>query len=299
MKDLQSFQDMSHSEFINFFIKNLQRSITGWDYFVDWNKVKNNVGLINTELNILNSLIGSKNIEIDFINLCKKYPEIKPVLPVLIAVRRGKLNDQPILLDGNTLSVAEVDYLFTKKGDDFVSLKKFLLQSGLKELFQDRTVKNLVDYVTGVEVGMDTNGRKNRTGKIMETIVENTLKGICFKKGMEYGIQMNAKSIKNRWGITVPTDKSKRKFDFVVFNRNKITLMEVNFYRGGGTKLKATVGEYITLAKMMRSSDIKFVWVTDGLGWKSSHIPLEEAFAKNEYIFNLYMINNGILEEIL
>ncbi len=299
MKDLIFYKGASEKEVFNYFLETLQRSITGWDYFVDWEKVKKNVAEVHTELNILNSLIGSTNVEQDFIDLCKKYPEVKSALPILIAVRKSKLRDLPIMEDEKTFSVVEVENLFDKKGDNYDGLLQFFNDSGLKEIFQDRSVKNLVDYVTGVEVGMDTNGRKNRTGTIMEKMVEEKIKEIVQRKGFEYGKQMTVEEIKHRWNVVVPTDKSKRRFDFVVFNGKEPIIFEVNFYRGGGTKLKATAGEYIELGKLMKDANIKFVWLTDGLGWRSSHLPLESAFLKNEYILNLHMINEGVLEELL
>lgn len=299
MKDLKFYKGATEKEVFNYFLKTLQRSITGWDYFVDWEKVKKNVTEVHTELNILNSLIGSIDVEQDFIDLCKKYPEVKSALPILVAVRKSKLRDLPIMENAKTFSVVEVENLFDKKGNNYDGLLQFFNDSGLKDMFQDRNVKNLVDYVTGVEVGMDTNGRKNRTGMIMEKIVEEKIKEIVQRKGFEYGKQMTVEEIKHRWNVVVPTDKSKRRFDFVVFNGKETILFEVNFYRGGGTKLKATAGEYIELGKLMKNANIKFVWLTDGLGWRSNHLSLESAFLKNEYILNLHMINEGVLEEIL
>lgn len=299
MKRLKYYKGTLQEDVFTNFIDTLQRSITSWDYFVDWVKVKKNVDEVYTELNILNSLLGSVDIEKDFYNLCKKYPEVKKALPILIAVRRNQLGDLPIMENVETFSVIEVQDLFEEENTNYKGLLKFFNDSGLKEIFKDGSIKNLVDYITGVEVGMDTNGRKNRTGGIMEEIVEKKIKAIAERRGFEYGEQMTVSAIKRRWNITVPTDKSKRKFDFVVFNGKEITLFEVNFYRCGGTKLKATAEEYINLDNLMRSSNIKFAWITDGLGWKNSHISLENAFVKNDYIFNLGMINNGILEEIL
>lgn len=299
MKDLKFYKGASEKEIFNMFLETLQRSITGWDYFVDWEKVKNNVSDMYTELNILNSLVGSANIEEDFLSLCRKYPEVKKALPILIAVRKEKLKDLPIMENEKTLSVVEIDNLFDEKDIGYKGLHRFLRDSGLAQVFQDRKIKSLVDYVTGVEVGMDTNGRKNRTGVVMERIVEKRLKKIVEKRGFEYGRQMSVDQIKQRWGVVVPTDKSKRKFDFVVFNGEEPILFEVNFYRGGGTKLKATAGEYVELDNLMKKAGIKFVWVTDGLGWKSSHRSLEEAFLKNEHLFNLHMLSEGVLEEVL
>jgi type II restriction enzyme len=110
---------------------------------------------------------------------------------------------------------------------------------------------------------------------------------------------MTAKKIEDKWGKDVPTDKAKRRFDFVVNTGNELILFEVNFYRGGGSKLKATAGEYIGLEEIFKSSGLKFIWITDGLGWLTASTYLEEAFINNDYIFTLKMIKDGILEEVL
>jgi type II restriction enzyme len=299
MKELEHYKSMTQDKVFEKFLNTLQRSITSWDYFVNWEKVLSNVDIYKTELNILNSLIGNTNMEEEFITLCKKYPEIKKALPILIAVRSKQIKDLPVLVDKDSLSILEVRDLFEESNSDYQSLKEFFVDSGLKDIFLDRTIKNLVDYVTGVEVGMDTNGRKNRTGKHMEDIVELEIKKICNLKNLEYGKEMTAKEIKGKWQIVVPTDKSKRRFDFVIKNGQKIILIEVNYYRGGGTKLKATAGEFINLSLLLKQPNISFVWITDGLGWLTARKPLEEAFYKNDFIFNLKMIKEGILEEIL
>ena len=299
MRNLDFYKGNTEEEIFSAFLGGLQKSISGWDYFVNWKKVKNMVDSVKIELNLLNSLIGSTNIERDFIEILEKYPEVLKALPILIAVREEKLKKMSILLNRDTLKVEDVNNIFNSENIQKDTLLKFFTESGLKNIFEDRTVKSLTDYVTGVEVGMDTNGRKNRTGTLMEDIVEQEIAKLCEKKGYEYGRQMSVEAIKNRWGITIPTVISARKFDFTIFNGKEAILFETNFYSSGGTKLKATAGEYIELGRLMKENNIKFVWITDGLGWKGNHIPLREAFEQNDYIFNLAMIKQGILEEIL
>lgn len=299
MKNLKYYGDLTEKEVFEDLKNSLQKSITTWGYFVDWEKVKKNVSNLNTELNILNSLIGSSNIENDFLSICKKYPEVKNALPILIAVRKKQLKDLPILISPSQLEVLDIKELFEEENIDYDNLVKFFRESGLMEIFQDKRIKNLVDYVTGIEVGMDTNGRKNRTGILMEALVEEEIKNICIKNNYEYGTQMTAQKVKERWGKEVPTDKARRCFDFVVNTGKELVLFEVNFYRGGGSKLKATAGEYIGLEEILKGSNLKFVWITDGLGWLTAATYLEEAFIKNDYIFTLKMIKDGVLEEVL
>ena len=158
-----------------------QDSIFTWDYFTNFEKVKLNVQKVKVELNILNSLIGEENIEEEFINLICEYPKTRQALPLLIAVRKDKLNDTPIITDIYTLMAENKKYIFY---DDITENIKYELliffrESGLKDIFKNKYIKNLVDYCFGVEVGFDTNARKNRTGTLMENIVSNYLDKFC------------------------------------------------------------------------------------------------------------------------
>ena len=152
----------------------------------------------------------------------------------------------------------------------------------------------------GVEVGLDSNGRQNRGGTIMEDIVGAFVNDFCVKNGYEFMPQARSKNIKAKWGVDVKVDKSERSFDFAVFNpqNNKIKLFETNFYNGGGSKLKAVCGEFRNLYDELKAQDIDFVWVTDGLGWHTTKRPLEETYNHNEYVFNLNILEAGILNEL-
>ena len=134
----------------------------------------------------------------------------------------------------------------------------------------------------------------------MEDIVEVFVKEFCEEKGFRYLAQANSQKIKNEFGITIEVDKSSRSFDFVIFNSetNEIKLIETNFYNGGGSKLKAVCGEFITLFNELKRQDIDFIWITDGLGWQTTKRPLEETYNHNEYVFNLNMLENNILNEL-
>lgn len=167
-------------------------------------------------------------------------------------------------------------------------------------LFKKDGIKNLVDYVIGVEVGLDSNGRKNRGGALMEKIVESYIKKLCVENGFKYLSQARSTEIKTKWGIEVKVDKSERSFDFAVYNskNKKIKLIEINFYNGGGSKLKAVCGEFKDLYRELKKQDIDFIWITDGLGWNTTKRPLEETYNNNDYVFNLSMLEEGILSKL-
>jgi hypothetical protein len=276
-------------------VDGFKSSIKTWDYFVNWDKASANSADLEISLNKLNYLLGKENLKDEFAKLYQSNPDIVKALPVLLAVRENKLE----VFDKVTKESEFFD--FSNGKDGAVKYFEFIEKSGLARLFQKDGIKNLVDYVMGVEVGLDSNGRKNRGGTLMEEIVGAYIKDFATKRGFEYLAQARATEIKTKWGYDVEVDKSERSFDFAVYNpqTKKLRLFETNFYNGGGSKLKAVCGEFRSLYDELTKQDIDFVWVTDGLGWKTAERPLEETFNHNNgQVFNLNMLEDNILEEL-
>lgn len=279
-----------------------QDSIFTWDYFTDFEKVKQNIRKVEKELNLLNYLIGKENIEDEFIKLVREYPKVRTALPLLIAVRADKLRDMPIISDLLTLIAENKSDIFYGDTIDEKELLAFFQNSGIKDILQNKNVKNLVDYCFGVEVGMDTNARKNRTGTLMENLVGKYLDGFCQKHGnYEYIDQATKEKIKQKFGYEIKIDKNSRRFDFALYDKikNKLFLIEVNYYGGGGSKLKATAGEYKYLNDFLKEQGLTLVWITDGTGWLTALRPLEETFNHNEHVLNIEMLKNGVFEKIV
>lgn len=275
-------------------------SIFSWDYFSDFKKISENSFKIKIQLNILNSILGQGNIESKFLVLIKTYPEIRTVLPLLIAVR--KFDKQ--ILDKETFEIKEVVNLFNAKKDfEEKEMLKFFNESGLKEIFESKKISNLEDYIFGVETGLDSNARKNRTGDLMEDIVEAFVKDLCDKNPwFEYKEQATASFMKTTWNIDVQSDKSSRRFDFAIYDGNKqeVYLIEVNYYGWGWSKLKAVAWEFAWLYDFMQTQNIKFFWLTDWLGWNTALKPLEEAYNKMDgNIYNIEMLKEWILDELI
>ena len=301
MKDLDFYNNTfnvgDEESVFSLFLKNLKPGNMLWTYFVNWKKVFNNINNIEVELNTLNYLIGKKNFGTSFRTLVKKNPDIIKVLPAL-AVRAGEgLAKFDILIDYKKGELEFEEYSFTeydsKEIDKYIA---FLEGVGIKDLLQNKKIKNLVDYMIGVEAGLDSNARKNRAGKAMEEIVEIFIKDLCKKKKYQYEKEVNAKTIKEKFGYDVPVDKQNRRYDFVVDAGKKPIIFEVNFYNSkGGSKLKATAGEYIGLYNILKKKKIQFVWVTDGPGWRFVKAGLSEAFREMDYIFNLHSLEKGVL----
>lgn len=206
-----------------------------------------------------------------------------------------------ILVDFQNKKLRYEEFDFTKEKITDEDIEKYLIfvkETGLKDLIVKRNIKNFVDYMIGVEAGLDSNARKNRSGHAMENIVEIFIKDVCEKNNFRYLKEANSEKIKKELGYDVPVDKSSRRYDFVIDNGNELFIIESNFYGGGGSKLKSTAGEYRNLFDVL-AGKYKFLWITDGKGWEQTKNPLRETFDHNDFIFNLAMLENGILEYVL
>ena len=276
-------------------------SIADYGFYVNFDKVYRNVDDIKVELNILNSLIGSNNIEEEFRRILSKYPEILQCIPILLAVRASEIYCQDerggILFDFNPkkLSVSTVDDL-----DKYIY---FMKETGLFNLFREHIINNLVDYVMGVETGLDSNGRKNRGGHLMEDLVEQFIIKAGFVKGVNYFKEMYIHEITEKWGIDLfaisNQGTTEKRFDFVVKTDHMIYVIETNFYSGGGSKLNETARSYKTLALESNTiNGLTFVWFTDGKGWNSAKNNLKETFDVMEHIYNIKDLENNIISEV-
>lgn len=280
-------------------ILTITSTIFSWDYFSEFKKISENTFKIKVQLNILNSLLGEKNIESKFLELVKTYPETREILPLLIAVR----DFDKQILNRETLEIQEIKQLFNKNMS-FIDqdMLDFFNKSWLKQVFQNKYISNLNDYIFWIETWLDSNARKNRTGDLMEDLVEEFVKDLCIEKWFKYKEQATASFIKNEWWVDVRSDKSSRRFDFAIFNpnNNKIYLLEVNYYGWWWSKLKAVAWEFAWLYEFMKEQNIPFYWITDWLGWNTVLKPLEEAYNKMEgNIYNLEMLKDSILNRLI
>ena len=279
----------------NEWLETFRSSIATYDYYVDFEKVYGNIDAIKIELNILNSLIGSKNIEADFEKLLNDYPQILKCIPILLAVRGREI----YAIDGDG------EYLFNFKKANYSAeeYKMFMRKTGLFTLISEHIINNLVDYVTGVEVGLDSNGRKNRGGHLMEDLVESYLKKSGLVRDVDYFKEMYISEIEEKWGIDLSNisnqGKAEKRFDFVVRKGSMIYGIETNFYTGGGSKLNETARSYKTIALETREIDgFTFVWFTDGEGWKSARHNLEETFDVMDDIYCIKDLEDGVIDTL-
>jgi type II restriction enzyme len=247
---------------------------------------------MKVELNILNSLIGSKDIENEFEGLLRRYPEVLKCIPILLAVRQMEIKAQ----DEN----GSYSYNFKEPNQTIEQYKYFMRKTGLFDLIANHIINNLFDYTTGVEAGLDSNGRKNRGGDLMEDLVEGYIKRSSIK---EYYKEMYLHEITDKWGIDLSAlsnnGKAEKRFDFVVKTDNMIYGIETNFYTGGGSKLNETARSYKKLAEEVEEIEgFTFVWFTDGRGWISARNNLEETFDILETIYSIDDLENGIIDKV-
>lgn len=290
----------SEDQVFDYLTSNLKPSNTLWSYFVNWEKVFENTKKIELSLNVLNYLIGKDDFDKEFKFLLKQNPSVAQVLPALVVRDGSNTKELKILVDFRNKKLVYEDFDFTKKELGDGDIEKYLIfvkETGLKDLITNKKIKNLVDYMIGVEAGLDSNGRKNRGGHAMEDIVEVFISDLCKRKKLKYLKEANAEKINTEFGYNVPVDKSSRRYDFVIDIGKEPLIIETNFYGVSGSKLKSTAGEYRNLFDVLNGK-YKFIWITDGPGWKSITRPLRETFDHNEYLFNLNMLEKGILENI-
>ena len=261
------------------FMSQLKETNQTLDFFCDFGKISANVADVEMSLNTLNYLIGREDLSQGVKDIWQRDPKVFEVLGILIAVRdEGK---KPVV-DGDGNVVLLKSYFESAE-----KVEEFLCGTGLAEVFQSRRIKNLVDYVFGIETGLDTNARKNRSGHIMEGTVARILNenDIAFRQEV-YSSEFPELSI-------LGTDE--KRFDFFIETTRKKYLIEVNFYSGGGSKLNEVARAYTELAPKVNSlTGFEFVWITDGIGWKSARNKLEEAYNTIPSVYNLTNISSFV-----
>lgn len=289
----------SINDLLDEFCKTLIDTNISYDYFVEWDKIKKNVEKYNPEICLLNSLIGSKDVQSDLTALLARYPEITVVFPLIIAVRELKNDSIKVIEDGSIQA-----YTFKRQdklnSSEINRVVNFCRRSGILSLFSDFRIKDLRDYLLGVEVGMDTHARKNRSGQAMELALKPSLDDLKIRiPSIEVIAQKKFNYIKEKYGIAIPEALRDRKFDFIIKKQNSFVNIEVNYYSGTGSKPQEIVDSYINRQNELKNAGWNFVWVTDGIGWPSQLNQIKIAFQHIDYLLNLNFTNRGMLYDII
>lgn len=265
----------------NNFLEQLKITNATLDYFTDFKKIENNINKISIKLNQLNFLIGKSNLKECIEELFEENPKCFEVLNMLIAVRDSK---KVFCINQEKEFVSLDSYLHCP-----IKIYEYIKETGLEDLFKNKKIKNLEDYVFGIEVGLDTNARKNRGGTQMSSIVED-----YFKK---YNIKYNKEVSTKNFSELKILGTDIKVFDYIITTKNKTYLIEVNFYSAGGSKLNEVARSYNDLARKINKLDnFEFVWITDGQGWKTAKNKLEEAYMNISRVYNLTTLHDFLKE---
>ncbi len=284
------------------FLDTLIDTNRSYSFFVDWDKVKEHVEQYKVELNILNSLIGSRQFDDDLRVILSNYPQVLPVIPILLAIR--ELNFK-VIEDFSTKDLHIVNYNFNvrvltqKEIEDIV---KFFEKTGLKKFFLELSTKSIQDYVIGVEVGLDTHARKNRSGNAMELLLEPIIKSIATKENGFSAVllQKQFSILESNYGIKISQSIRNKKADFILTKNNgKVIDIEVNFFADAGSKPQEIVGSYIDRQNELKKNGFDFIWITDGSVWRGQENGLHRCLNELDYFLNLHFVRIGLLEEIL
>lgn len=281
---------MEKRNFANW-LKTFRKSINRYDYYTDFAKVYERAERFKKQIYLLNSLVCSKNIEQEFEELLTEYPSCLNAVPILLAVRNSEIYCQDEL--------GAVNYDFDEPHQSIEQYKYFMRETGLFDMLQNHIISNLYDYVTGVEVGLDSNGRKNRGGHQMERLVESFL----IQAGVTYHKEMYLADVEKTFGLDLSAisaaGTSTKRFDFVVETSNRVFGIETNFYASGGSKLNETARSYKMIAEESKNIEgFAFVWITDGGGWYSARKNLKETFNVLDTLYNIKDLEDGIFMEL-
>lgn len=268
-----------------------------YDFFVNWDKVTKNRDAFKYELALLKSLKNCSNPLSDFRDLLKKYPEVIKVIPILLACRDGLIN----VLNSIETGLAYKSFDFSKSKYDSKEIDDIVhFTKDTKLLDMLCEMDSAIDYLLGVEVGLDTNARKNRSGLFLEKMVTETLKELSARNpGLVFVEQKSFGYIEDKYKVKIPPTLRDRKLDYAVINKDKATNIEVNFYSGTGSKPSEIVSSYINRSEVLSSAGWKFVWLTDGQGWKKMQRPLRVGVENMDYVINSQLLRQGLLEHIL
>jgi len=268
-----------------------------YDFFVNWTKVTKNRDAFKYEVALLKSLKNSTNPVSDLRDLLTKYPEVVKVIPILLACRDGLikvLNSLETDLQYKTFDFSKSNYNAT----DISDITHFAKNTGLLEILCK--MDSTTDYLLGVEVGLDTNARKNRSGLFLETMVTETLSELSSRNpSLLFVEQKSFGYVEDKYSVRIPSTLRDRKFDYAVINDGKATNIEVNFYSGTGSKPSEIISSYINRGEVLSSAGWKFVWLTDGMGWRKMRNPLRVGVENMNFVINAYLLRKGLLESIL
>ena len=277
-------------------LKTFTDNINNWNYYVNYNTAYKNTTAVKRQLALLNTLKGAENIEEEFKDLVKEYPECLKAIPLLLAVRE------------NVIAITEndrcLDFNFNNMNYNVDLYVEFMQKTGIFELLQSHVIGDLIDVGLGINIGLDSNARKNRGGDQMEDLVEFFMKAAGFEKDVTYFKEMYLEEVEKKWGYDLSAISAEgtatKRFDFVAKPRNssEVYICECNCYSSSGSKLNETARSFKTISLEARHiQHVHFIWFTDGAGWFKTKKNLKETYDVQDDIYNINDLKNGIIKE--
>lgn len=307
-----NFLNYSFSDLFSLFLENLIPTNRGFNYFVNWKNIKGYEEYL-PEIHALDVLIGCDDclFRSRFDNLLSKFPSVLQLFPFLFGLSKKERKDlyggksDLCLIRGTFGGVDYLNYSFssyktTLSKKEINAYYDFFEQMGLKELYQSIIKKSTLDYIIGVLVGMDSNGRKNRGGSVFELACQPFIEDVAKKNKVELLVQKKF-NVLRKFGFSISDDIASRRADFILVDRKKKQAIniEVNFYNSTGSKPEEIIDSYITRQSKLKENGLCFALVTDGECWKKARNQLLEGFRKINFLLNFYMLKHGMIEEIL
>ena len=264
------------------FISQLAETNATLDFYTDFSKIRENVRSIEIKLNTLNYLIGKMDLDAAVKELWNNDKRVFSILDILIATRKEQ--------NKKYLDDMGKPHLIHELLGSYEGVIKFLKETGMAEVLQNKDIKNLVDYVFGVEAGLDTHARKNRSGDITELLLHRILTA----NGIEHRMEVYSHEFPE---LQKALGADEKRFDFVIETKRCTYLIEVNFYNGGGSKPNEVARAYRELSPIVNKVDgFEFIWVTDGQGWNSARNKLEEAYNEIDRMYNFESLGDFLKE---
>lgn len=277
-------------------LKTFTDNINGWNYYVNFDTAYKNTSAVKRELALLNTLKGSDNIKSEFVDLINCYPECLHAIPLLLAVRENVIaitdNERRFDFDFNNMNYDVNDYC------------EFMEKTGVFDLLQSHVIGDILDVGLGINIGLDSNARKNRGGDQMEDLVEHFICEAGFVKDVTYFKEMYLEDVERMWGYSLSAISAEgtatKRFDFVVkpAGSNEVYICECNCYSSSGSKLNETARSFKTISLEAKEiQHVHFVWFTDGAGWLKTKKNLKETYDVQEDIYNINDLKNGIIKD--
>ncbi|WP_372589125.1 type II restriction endonuclease [Fervidobacterium pennivorans subsp. shakshaketiis] len=284
------------------FLDTLLETNKTYDFFVDWKKVRSFVEKNKVEINILNSLLHSEDFDNELRRILRRYPEVLKVVPLLLAIRDNSVS---IISEFGLEKTKVIKLDFTERNlreEEIETFVDFFKKTGLRDLFLNIADKSLFDYILGVEVGTDTNARKNRSGKVLEDFLKPIVETVANKCGYSLFVQKEFSNLE-KYKVNI-TKLKNRKADFILLKRRsdgscRVVNIEVNFYNVSGSKPQEIIDSYIERQKELKEYGYEFLLVTDGPAWKKQKSQLTKALENLDFVLNTYLVRLGILEEVI